>query len=74
VIGATNAAFSAWDVWRRGSWPFANWLAVPLSLLTHINVIDLVYQTTAYMNTKDSDWTKLTETQREIVQWLEVTS
>jgi hypothetical protein len=70
VTGATNAAFAAWDVWRRGSWPFRDWLTVPLSLLTHINVIDLTYQTTAYMNTKDSDWTKLTETQRDLMQWL----
>lgn len=69
-MGIGNAAFAAWDVWRRGSWPFANWLTVPLSLLVRMSAIDFTYNTKKYMTTEGADWSKLTKAQMELVTWL----
>ena len=66
-----DAAFAVWDIWRRGSWPIDNWLATPLSLLAQIQAIDTVYATWRYYRAKDSDFKKMTGTQREIIRRVE---
>jgi hypothetical protein len=65
-----SAAFAAWDVWRRGSWPFDDWLSAPLVLLVQMTAIDMVYNTKQFMKTKDADWSKLTKTQTDLIKWL----
>lgn len=68
-----NSDFEVWQQWERsGILPFTGgYLEQPLPLLIRINAIDLVYKTKMYMKSKDSDWSKLTKTQIEIVRWIE---
>jgi hypothetical protein len=62
-----------WQAWReRGILPRAGgWEDQPLELLARFAALSLTYDTRVYMKTENSDWSKLTATQREIARWLE---
>ena len=67
-----GAAFELWQAWKfHNALPQAGgWLDQPLDLLAQIGAVDLVYSTKVYLDTKGSDWSKLTATQRELIAWL----
>lgn len=57
---------------RHGLWPSSGgWEHQPLPLLVQIEAIDLVHKTYIYKNSKNSDWSKLTKTQLELITELD---
>jgi hypothetical protein len=63
-----------WRQWRQGGGlSIGDWLNLPLMLLAKFNAIDLTYSTWDYIRTKDSDWSKLTTTQTELIRQVEKT-
>jgi len=42
----------------------------PLDVLMQMHVINITYDTKVFMTSKNSDWNRLTATQKELVHWL----
>lgn len=64
--------FTMWyENWRTGLWPRSGgWLDQPLALLVQIKTIDLLVSAKRYMAAKDSDWSKLSALQVDLIRWL----
>ena len=72
LTGQLNAAFDMWHVWRFHNIPPASggWMDQPLDVLMQMHVINITYDTKVFMTSKNSDWNRLTATQKELVHWL----
>jgi len=66
----SRAIFSIWDNYRKtGGYPEpGGWLDQPLDVVIQMSVIQTTYDTFEYKNTDDSDWSKFTPTQRELIR------
>jgi hypothetical protein len=67
-----SAGFFGWWSWRNyGIFPRSGgWHEQPLAALVRNEAMDMVYSTRRFMMQKDSDWSKLTATQRALADWL----
>jgi len=43
----------------------------PLDVLMKMHVVNMTYDTKIFMISKNSDWSRLTSTQRELAKWLD---
>lgn len=67
----TGALVTIWQEWQRGILPHpGGWLAQPLYLINIVQALELTHKTFSYLALEKSDWSLLTETQRELVRWI----
>jgi hypothetical protein len=73
IVLPASAAFYCWRDWARfGQYPEqGGWLDQPLSLLVHIEAIEMTVQTFRYLQREDADWSTLTAEQVALIRWLE---
>ena len=73
VTGQLSAAFDMWHAWRFHNIPptSGGWMDQPLDVLMKMHVVNMTYDTKIFMISKNSDWSRLTSTQRELAKWLD---
>jgi hypothetical protein len=68
----SDMTFAMWDKARQGGGlSMGDWLSLPLTMLAKYNAIDLTYSTWQYIRAEESDWSKLTGTQTELIRQVE---
>jgi len=73
TVAPSSVVFSLWhDYDRRGQWPRAGGrLDQPLTLLIHIQALDMVIHTKRLMQTENFDWSALSKLQTDLIRWIE---